>query len=99
MATTLKHLTTPPFYNMLVDGQPSEKALVFLKFQQRSNGKQISNGFRVVSDNVRDVLQPSEDLLYGTIACCTIEKACDFTAGRDNCHLAIVCKVAPATKP
>ena len=44
------------FYNMLVDGQPSEKAFVFLQFQQRSNGKQIPKGFRVVSDNVRDVL-------------------------------------------
>ena len=99
VATTLKHLTTSPFYNMLVDGQPSEKALVLLRFQQRSNGKQISNGFRVVSDNVRDVLDPSAALLYSTIACCTIEKACDFTAGRDTCHLAIVCKVAPASKP
>ena len=99
VATTLKHLTSSPFYNMLVDGKPSEKALVFLKFQQRSNGKQISNGFRVVSDSVRDVLDPSTDLLYSTIACCTIEKACDFTVARDTCHLAIVCKVALPIMP
>ena len=99
VAASLKNLTPSPFCRMLADGKPAEKSLVLLTFQQRANGKQISNGFRVVSDNVRDALDPSATLVYGTIACCTVEKAPDFTAAKDSVHLAIVCKVAHANKP
>ena len=93
------NLAPSSFYRMLVDGKPSEKSLVLLTSQQRASGKQISNGFRVVSDNVRDALDPSATLVYGTIACCTVEKAPDFTAAKDSVHLAIVCKVTHASKP
>ena len=59
----------------------------------------MADGFRIVSDNVRDALDPSDSSHYGTIACCTVEKAPDFTAGKDTMHLAIICKVVPASKP
>ena len=99
VATSLKNLAPSPFNNMLIEGKPSDKALVLLKFTQRSNGKQMADGFRIVSDNVRDALDPSDSSHYGTIACCTVEKAPDFTAGKDTMHLAIICKVVPANKP
>ena len=99
VATSLKSLAPSPFNNMLIEGKPSDKALVLLKFTQRSNGKQMVDGFRIVSDSVRDALDPSDNSQYGTIACCTVEKAPDFTAGKDTMYLAIICKVVPASKP
>ena len=39
-AVPLDKLRPSPFYNMLADGKPVEKALTLLHFTQRSNGKQ-----------------------------------------------------------
>ena len=83
---------------MVINGEPSDKALVLLKFTQRSNGKQISNGFRLVTDNVRDGCHPSHTQQYGTISCCTIEKAPDFTGAKDALALAVICKVVAPSK-
>ena len=97
-ATTLRNLKPSPFYNMEADEEPADKALVLLKFTQRSVGKQILNGFRIVTDHVEDACDTSAGELYGTIACCTPEKSTDFTAARNSHALAIVCKVMPPSK-
>jgi hypothetical protein len=97
-ATTLQKLKPSPFYNMLADGEPSDKALVLLKFTQRSNGKQILNGFRIVTDLVEDACDASAQERYGTIACCTPEKSTDFTAARNSLALAVICKVMNPSK-
>ena len=83
---------------MVINGEPSDKALVLLKFTQRSNGKQISNGFRLVTDNVRDGFHPSHTQQYGTISCCTVEKAPDFSGAKDALVLAVICKVVAPSK-
>ena len=84
---------------MEADGEPADKALVVLKFSQRSVGKQIVNGFRVVTDQVEDACDTSTDARYGTIACCTPEKTTDFTAAKNSSALAVICKVMPPSKP
>ena len=99
-ATTLRKLKPSPFYNMEADEEPSDKALVLLKFNQRSVGKQILNGFRIVTDHVEDACEPyATGERYATIACCTPEKSTDFTAARNSHALAIVCKVMTPSKP
>ena len=97
-ATTLRNLKPSPFYNMEADEEPADKALVLLKFTQRSVGKQILNGFRIVTDHVEDACDTSAGERYGTIACCTPEKSTDFTAARNSHALAIVCKVMTPSK-
>jgi len=97
-ATTLRNLKPSPFYNMVADEEPADKALVLLKFTQRSVGKQILNGFRIVTDHVEDACDTSAGERYGSIACCTPEKSTDFTAARNSYALAIVCKVLPPSK-
>jgi hypothetical protein len=98
-ATSLENLKPSPFYNMLSNGEPLDKALVLLKFTQRSNGKQLGDGFLLATDNVRDALDPSGASRYGTIACCSIEKTLDFTGAKDSFALAIVCKIVSPPKP
>lgn len=97
-AATLQSLKPSPFNNMLADGEPFDKALVLLNFTQRSNGKQIANGFRLVTDNVQDACDPLDASKYQTIACCTVEKTPDFTANKDSLALAIICKVVSPSK-
>ena len=97
-ATTLRNLKPSPFYNMEADEEPADKALVLLKFTQRSVGKQILNGFRIVTDHVQDACDTSAGERYGTIACCTPEKSTDFTAAKNSHALAIVCKVMTPSK-
>jgi len=57
-AAPLRDLKPSPFYNMVANGDPRGKALVLLRFTQRSVGKHISNGFRLVTDNVQDACDP-----------------------------------------
>ena len=97
-ATTMRNLKPSPFYNMEADEEPTDKALVLLKFTHRSIGKNLLNGFRIVSDHVQDACDTSASERYGTIACCTPEKVTDFTAARNSHALAIVCKVMPPAK-
>ena len=98
-AVPLRGMNPSPFYNMLANDEPFDKALVLLKFTKRSNGKQIANGFRMVTDGVQDACDPSEDSKYVTIACCTVEKAPDFTVAINSLALAVICKVASPSKP
>ena len=99
LAAPLQNLTPSPFYNMIANGEPSDKALVLLKFSQRSNGKQIGNGYRIVAHNVRDACDSAAAQLYSTIACCTVEKSPDFTCAKDSLALAVICKVASPSQP
>ena len=100
VATTLEDLKPSPFYNMVIRGEPSDKALVLLQFSQRSLGAQISNGFRLATDNVKDACDAESEKKYGAIACCTIEKSPDFTAaGKGSLAFAVICKVVSASKP
>ena len=44
-ASRLNLLSPSPFYNMLANGEPADKALVLLYFPQASKGKQLQSGF------------------------------------------------------
>ena len=50
----LDKLRPSPFYNMLADGKPVEKALTLLHFTQRRNGKQHAHGLRIVTERAQD---------------------------------------------
>ena len=100
----LDKLRPSPFYNMLADGKPVEKALTLLHFTQRSNGKQHSHGFRVVTERVRDATTSdateltSKKNCYATVALCTVEKTPDFSAAKDTTAMAVVSKVVAPSK-
>ena len=98
---TLKH---SPFYNMLVDGEPVEKALTLLHFTQRSNGKELAHGFRIISERVRDATAGATTEFthanqYTTVVLCSVEKVTDFSAGKDSTFVAVISKVAAPSKP
>ena len=100
----LDKLRPSPFYNMLADGKPVEKALTLLRFTQRSNGKQHAHGFRIVTERAQDATAGDATELiknsyYATVALCTIEKTTDFTAGKDTTAMAVVSKVVAPSKP
>jgi hypothetical protein len=99
-AMPLDKLKPSPFYNMLADGEPADKAITLLRFTQRSNGKQFSRGFRIVSERVQDATV-SEDASnqYATVSLCTIEKVPDFTSAKDSVFIAVISKVVAASKP
>ena len=98
-AAPLHTLAPSPFYNIVIDGEPSDKVVALLRFTQRSVGKQIANGFRLVTDNVQDACDPLDTHRYGTIVCCTVEKSPDFTAVKNSLVLAVICKVMAPSKP
>jgi hypothetical protein len=50
---TLQQLQVSPFYSMLTDLEPVDKALVLLKYNQRSSGKNLGDGFRIVTETCR----------------------------------------------
>lgn len=97
-AVLLHNLKPSPFYNMLANGEPADKSLALLHFTQRTSGKQILNGFRLVSERVRDASDESSSAKYATISLCTVEKAPDFTAAKDTTALAIIVKVVGPSK-
>ena len=103
-AVPLDKLRPSPFYNMLADGEPVEKALTLLHFTQRSNGKNIAHGFRVMAERVQDpTADAATDLFnencYGTVALCTVEKVADFSAAKDATFIAVISKVVAPSKP
>jgi hypothetical protein len=99
----LDKLRPSPFYNMLADGKPVEKALTLLHFTQRSNGKQHAHGFRIITERIQDATAGDATELtkknYATVALCTVEKTTDFTAAKDTTAMAVVSKVVAPTKP
>ena len=100
----LDKLRPSPFYNMLADGEPVEKALTLLHFTQRSNGKQHGHGFRIVTERVQDATtaaatELTKENCYATVALCTFEKSLDFTAAKDAIAMAVISKVVTPSKP
>ena len=103
-AVPLDKLKPSPFYNMLADGKPVDKALTLLQFTQRSNGKQLSHGFRIIAERVQDSTAGAAAELtnancYATVVLCTVEKVTDFSAARDVTAIAVISKVAAPSKP
>ena len=103
-AVSLDNLQPSPFYNMVADGEPADKALTLLRFTQRGNGKQLSNGFRMVTDRVEDATadvttQATKANQYATVALCTVEKVTDFSTAKDTTAFAVISKVASPSKP
>ena len=99
----LDKLRSSPFYNMLADGKPVEKALTLLYFTQRSNGKQHTHGFRVITDRIQDAstgiaTELTKENCYGTIALCTVEKVTDFSGAKDTTAIAVISKVVAPSK-
>ena len=103
-AVPLDKLQPSPFYNMLADGEPTDKALTLLRFTQRGNGKQLANGFRIVTERVQDAtadaaIEHTNANQYATACLCTVEKAPDFLPAKDTTAIAVISKVVAAGKP
>lgn len=103
-AVPLDKLRPSPFYNMLADGKPVEKALTLLRFTQRSNGKQHAHGFRIITERTQDATagtatELTKENCYATVALCTVEKVPDFTAPKDATVMAVISKVVAPSKP
>ena len=78
--------------------------MTLLRFTQRGNGKQLSNGFRIVTDRVQDATadvttQYTKANQYATVALCTVEKVTDFSTAKDTTAFAVISKVASPSKP
>jgi hypothetical protein len=73
--------------------------LALLYFTQRANGKQLQHGFRLVAERVEDATNREDEKQYATVTLCTVEKAPDFTAGKNATALAIISKVIAPSKP
>ena len=100
----LDKLTHSPFYNMLADGKPVEKALTLLHFTQRSNGKQHAHRLRIITERTQDATagaatELTKENCYATVALCTIEKVTDFSAAKDATAIAVISKVVAPSKP
>ena len=94
LATVFLHRLQPsPFYNMMADSEAADKSLALLKFTQRTSGKQICNGYRIVSERVQDATNPTDTNQYGTIALCTVETSPDYTAKKDTVAICVLSKV------
>ena len=98
-AVQLDMLKTSPFYNMLTDTEPADKALALLYFTQSAKGKQLQHGFRLVAERVEDATNREDGKQYATVTLCTVEKAPDFTVGKNATALAIISKVIAPSKP
>ena len=103
-AVPLDKLRPSPFYNMLADGKPVEKALTLLHFTQRSSGKQHKHGFRIITERVQDATvgaatELTKENCYATVALCTVEKSPDFVAAKDATVMAVISKVVTPSKP
>ena len=103
-AVPLDALKPSPFYNMLANGEPAAKALTTLHFTQRGNGKQLSNGFRIVTERVQDptvgaTTEVTNANQYAIVALCTVEKVIDFSTAQDTTAIAVISKVVAPSKP
>ena len=103
-AVPLDTLKPSPFYNMLANGEPAAKALTLLHFTQRGNGKQLSNGFRIVTERVQDptagaTTEVTNANQYAIVALCTVEKVIDFSIAKDTTAIAVISKVVAPSKP
>ena len=104
VAVPLDKLKPSPFYNMLADGEPADKALTFLRFTQRGNGKQLDHSFRIITERVQDptggiITEVTNANEYATVALCTVEKSLDFSVKKDTEAIAVISKVVAPSKP
>ena len=96
----LAKLKPSPFYNMLADGKPVEKALALLRFTQRGNGKQHAHGYRIVTERINDATaDAATENCYATVTLCTVEKSPDFLPKKDCTAMAVISKVVAPSKP
>ncbi len=96
----LAKLKPSPFYNMLADGKPVEKALALLRFTQRGNGKQHAHGFRIITERTNDATaDAATENCYATVALCTVEKSPDFLPKKDCTAMVVISKVIAPSKP
>ena len=99
VVATLADVAPSPFYNMTVAGEPAEKALVMLRFTQRPVGSLVTNGFRLVTDNVASASDAeTQRSTYGAIARCTVERSPEFMAQKGDMAMAILSKVSAPCK-
>ena len=103
-AVPLDKLKPSPFYNMLADGEPADKALTFLRFTQRGNGKQLLHGFRMITERAQDstvgaTTESTNANEYATVALCTVEKSRDFLVKKYTEAIAVISKVVAPSKP
>ena len=98
LAVALADLAPSSFYNMTVQGEPVEKAIVFLHFTQRSNGAATGQGYRVITDNVTDAVNTGNESKFRTIARCSVTRSVDFIAAKKSFAIAIVSKVLASSK-
>ena len=90
----LAKLKPSPFYNMLADGKPVEKALALLRFTQRGNGKQHAHRYRIVTERINDATaDAATENCYATVALCTVEKSPDFLPKKDCTAMVVISKV------
>ena len=87
-AVPVDKLKPSPFYNMLADGEPADKALTFLRFTQRVQDPAAEATTEFTNANQ-----------YATVALCTVEKCLDFSAARDTEAIAVISKVVAPSKP
>ena len=89
---------------MVITDKPAEKALVLLKVTQNSVGKNLSGGYRILTDQVEDATEATGCKKYGAVALCSFEHAPDFTLkpkiepDKEGVALAIVSKVTTPAK-
>jgi hypothetical protein len=100
----LRDLSFSAFHNLLAGDCAVDKALVLLQSTQKSVGKQIAGGFRLLTDGVSDATDTASEQKYGVVAYCTFETSPTFTfpsppRGQQSCMaLAVVSKVAAPQK-
>ena len=94
----LLDLTFSPFHNLLANDCPVDKALVLLQSTQKSVGKQIAGGFRVLTNGVSDATNTDSEDKYGIIAYCTVEASPMFMFASASLTLAVISKVAAPQK-
>ena len=100
----LDKLKPSPFYNMVANDEPADKALALLRFTRPSNGKQLSHGFRVVSERVQDATATEHGSTatateYSTISICSVEKVTDFSPAKSTTCLAVISKMNAPAQP
>ena len=98
-------LSPSPFHNLLAGDCTVDKVLVLLRSTQKSVGKQLAGGFRLLTDMVCDATDTESEHKYGVIAYCTFETSPSFTfpppprGTQSIIALAVVSKVAAPQNP
>ena len=98
IAASLADVSPSPFYNLVVQEQPVDKALVLLRFTQKTKGAQQQGSFRIVAENVVDAIAADDAIKVATVARCSVERCPDFVVPKDAVALAVICKATQPTQ-